>query len=339
MSVVLVSGGAGYVGSHAVQALAAAGHDVVVYDNLSAGHREAVDRIAAVFPARSVRLVTGDILDRDALASALASSGATAVMHFAARLLVGESVREPLAYYRTNVTGTLTLIDAAVAAGVGQFIFSSTAATFGEPERVPIDEAHPQRPINSYGETKLAVERALPHVERATGLRFVILRYFNAAGADPDGRLGEDHDPEEHLIPLAIRAAGGGRALTVFGDDYDTPDGTCVRDYIHVSDLADAHLRALDRLASGGASAAYNLGGGDGMTVRQVIDEVARVTGRPVPHAVGPRRPGDPARLVASNARARAELGWRPSRRLDAIVETAWRWHDRHPDGYRSAAR
>jgi UDP-glucose-4-epimerase GalE len=335
VSTVLVTGGAGYVGSHAVKALAAGGHDVVVYDDLSAGHGEAVRRIAAAHPSRSVVLVEGDILDRPAVAAALRRSGAAAVLHFAARLLVAESVREPIGYYRTNVTGTLAVLEAMAETGVGQFVFSSTAATFGEPERVPIDEGHPQRPINAYGESKLAVERALPHVERATGIRYAVLRYFNAAGADPEGLIGEDHDPEEHLIPLAIRAAGGGAPLTVFGDDYDTPDGTCLRDYVHVSDLADAHVLALGRLRAGGASGAYNLGGGDGMSVRQVIEAVARAAGRPVPHAVGPRRAGDPARLVASNARARAELGWTPRRSaLDEIVGTAWRWHARHPAGF-----
>jgi UDP-glucose-4-epimerase GalE len=218
---------------------------------------------------------------------------------------------------------------------VRHLVFSSTAATFGEPVSVPIDETHAQRPINAYGETKLAVERALPHVERATGIRSVTLRYFNAAGADPDGVIGEDHRPEEHLIPLAIAAAMGGAPLTLYGDDYDTPDGTCVRDYVHVSDLADAHLASLARLESGGPSASYNLGNGNGMSVREVVDSVARISGRAVPHAIGPRRPGDPARLVASNARARQELGWRPCMgQLDTIVETAWRWHDRMPHGY-----
>jgi UDP-glucose 4-epimerase len=340
MSVVLVTGGAGYVGSHAVKALAAGGRDVVVFDDLSAGHAAAVERVAAASPARSVRLVEGDILDREALGRALRESGAGAVMHFAARLLVGESVREPVGYYRANVTGTMNVLEAMAGEGVGHLVFSSTAATFGEPVSVPIDESHQQVPINAYGETKLAVERALPHVERATGIRFGVLRYFNAAGADPDGLLGEDHEPEEHLIPLAIRAASGGTPLTVFGEDYDTPDGTCVRDYVHVADLADAHLLALARLEAGGPSGAYNLGGGSGVSVRQVIETVGRVAGRPVPHSIGPRRPGDPARLVASNARARAELGWAPSRsELSTIVETAWRWHDRHPSGYRSASR
>lgn len=338
MNTVVVTGGAGYVGSHAVKALAAAGRDVVVFDNLSAGHPEAVARVARAFPARSVTLVRGDIRDRAAVANMLRATGASAVMHFAARLLVAESVREPIGYYRANVEGTLTLLDAMAEARIRHFVFSSTAATFGEPQAVPIDETHPQQPINAYGETKLAVERALPHVERATAIRSVTLRYFNAAGADPDGLLGEDHDPEEHLIPLAIAAARGGAPLTIFGDDYDTPDGTCVRDYVHVTDLASAHVAALTALEGGSASAAYNLGSGDGVTVRQVVERVGNLAGRSVPHTVGPRRPGDPARLVAASGRARRELGWTPRHQtLDSIVETAWRWHERHPRGYEDA--
>jgi UDP-glucose-4-epimerase GalE len=338
MSTVLVAGGAGYVGSHAVKALAAAGYDVVVYDDLSAGHAEAVEALAAACPARRIELVRGDILDQAALTSTLKACGATGVLHFAARLLVGESVREPLGYYRTNVTGTLTVLAAMAEAGVGHFVFSSTAATFGEPETAPIDEAHPQRPINAYGETKLAVERALPHVERAHGIRSMVLRYFNASGADPDGVIGEDHDPEEHLIPRALAAAAGGEPLTVFGDDYPTPDGTCIRDFVHVSDLADAHVLALAALEQGGPSAAYNLGNGDGRSVRAVLDAVRAVAGTEVPHRMGPRRAGDPARLVASSARAQQVLGWRPRLdRLETIVQTAWRWHDRRPRGYRVA--
>jgi UDP-glucose-4-epimerase GalE len=338
MSTVVVTGGAGYVGSHAVKALAAAGRDVVVFDNLSAGHPEAVARIARAFPARSITLVRGDIRDRAAIGNTLRGTGASAVMHFAARLLVAESVREPIGYYRANVEGTLTLLDAMAEARVGHFVFSSTAATFGEPKTVPIDETHPQQPINAYGETKLAVERALPHVERATGIRSMTLRYFNAAGADPDGLLGEDHSPEEHLIPLAISAANGGTPLTIFGGDYDTPDGTCVRDYVHVTDLAAAHIAALTALENGAASSSFNLGSGDGVTVRQLVEQVAKTAGRPVPHSIGPRRPGDPARLVAANGRARRELNWAPQyQSLESIVGTAWRWHERHPRGYEDA--
>ena len=330
MSMVLVTGGAGYVGSHAVKALALAGHDVVVYDDLSAGHADAVDRLAAAFPARRISLVRGDILDGALVRQTIEASGASAVMHFAARLLVGESVREPALYYRINVGGALSVLGAMAETGVTRFVFSSTCATFGEPERVPIDEAHPQRPINTYGETKLAIERALPHFERAHGIRWTALRYFNAAGADPDGLLGEEHDPEEHLIPRAIAAVKGGPALTVFGDDYPTPDGTCIRDYVHVTDLAAAHIGALDRLDAGGASSAYNLGNGAGMSVRQVLDAVAHAAGQPVPHTIGPRRPGDPARLVGASARAMRELGWLPALAdLQQIVDTAWRWHSR----------
>ncbi len=335
MSVVLVTGGAGYVGSHAVKTLAAAGYDVVVYDDLSAGHAESVERIAAAHPDRRVTLVRGDILDTPAVRQALRDTGASAVMHFAAKLSVGESVREPFLYYRVNVGGALSVLQAMAEAGVKAFVFSSTAATFGEPETTPIDETHPQRPINPYGESKLAVERLFPHMERAFGIKCIALRYFNAAGADETGIIGEDHHPEEHLIPLAVAAVRGGKALTVFGDDWNTPDGTCIRDYIHVSDLADAHVASLKRLQSGGASGFFNLGSGDGMSVRQVIDAVSRAAGAAVPYSIGPRRAGDPARLVASNSRARAELGWTLRRAsLDMIVRTAWQWHERQPRGY-----
>lgn len=335
---VLVTGGAGYIGSHAVKALAAAGHDVWVFDNLSAGHAEAVRRVQAAFPDRHITLVEGDITDGAAVTHALRASSATAVMHFAARLSVGESMREPAAYYRTNVVGALTVLEAMATCGVRHFVFSSTAATFGEPERTPIDETHPQRPINPYGETKRVVEHALAHLERATGLTSVIFRYFNAAGADPEGLIGEDHTPEEHLIPRAIAAALGGEPLQIFGTDYPTPDGTCIRDFVHVSDLADAHVAGLRRLLSGSGSGAYNLGMGDGVSVREVVDTVARVAERPVPHVVAPRRAGDPSRLVASSAKARAELAWAPQQTLETIVRTAWAWHTRHPEGYGTRA-
>jgi UDP-glucose-4-epimerase GalE len=337
MSTVLVTGGAGYVGSHTVLALAAAGYDVVVYDNLCYGHPEAVERIQKAYPARSIRLVRGDILDGPAVVRALKDSGATAVLHFAAFLFVSESVEKPLEYYRNNVTGALTVLGAMADAGVTRFVFSSTCATFGEPVTPTIDETHPQRPINAYGQTKLAVEQALPHIELACGIKWVALRYFNASGADPDGRIGEDHEPEIHLIPRAIMAAQGGPGLTVFGTDYPTPDGTCIRDYVHVADLADAHLSALKALEGGAASAAYNLGNGNGISVRELMDSVTRVTGKAVPHRIGPRRPGDPARLVASSAKVRQALGWSPKYAdLDTIVGTAWRWHERHRQGYRT---
>lgn len=335
MNPVLVTGGAGYVGSHAVKALAAAGRDVVILDNLVAGHTAAVERIAQAFPERRIVLVTGDVSDAALVGEALVTYQPSAVMHFAAWLSVPESVVNPAGYYRNNVIGTLTLLEAMVAAGVTRFVFSSTCAVFGEPERVPIDESHPTRPINSYGETKLAIERALEHFETAYGLKSVALRYFNASGADPDGLLGEDHDPEIHLIPRAIMAAMGGEPLNVFGDDYPTPDGTCQRDYVHVADLAQAHLLALARLEGGGESGRFNLGNGAAISVREVIDAVQRVSGKDVPFVMAARRPGDPARLVAASERARRELGWKPSlAALDAIVGTAWRWHAANPGGY-----
>jgi UDP-glucose-4-epimerase GalE len=340
---VLVTGGAGYIGSHAVKALVQAGYQVVVFDDLSAGHREAVDAIAAQVRAShgplAVTLVEGDIRDVAALEATLRTAGAIAVMHFAAWLSVPDSVRDPAGYYRNNVGGALSVLEAMVAAGVGRLIFSSTCAIFGTPDRTPIPEDLPARPINAYGETKLAVERALPHFERAYGLRAMSLRYFNASGADPDGWLGEDHAPEIHLIPRAIGAALGGPPLVVFGTDYPTPDGTCLRDYVHVTDLADAHVRALRALEAGQASDAFNLGNGRPHSVLDVIRTVERVTARPVPHTFAGRRAGDPASLYASNDRIRRALGWEPRfGDLEIIVETAWRWHAAHPHGFAGAA-
>ena len=332
---VLVTGGAGYIGSHTVKALAQAGYEVCVFDSLLAGHRQAVDRIARAFPERRITFVEGDVRDRARLVGALKDSGAQAVLHFAALLSVAESVREPARYYDNNVVGTLSLLGAMIEAGVSQLVFSSTAATFGEPITTPIDETHPQSPINPYGETKLVIERALKSLDAARGFRHVVFRYFNAAGADPEGLLGEDHEPEEHLIPRAILAAATGVPLHVFGDDYPTPDGTCVRDFIHVTDLADAHLAGLRELEAGAPSAAYNLGMGDGVSVRDVIASVARVLGKDVPHVFAPRRAGDPSRLVASSARAREALGWTPRHSdIDTIVATAWGWHEKNPKGY-----
>ena len=338
MSRVLVTGGAGYIGSFATQALLRAGHETVVYDDLSQGHREAVERLAGQHPGK-VTLIHGDIRDTAKVRAALTDHHIGAVMHFAAILSVGESVHKPAEYYDNNVGGALSVLNAMRDAGVARFIFSSTCATFGEPERTPMGEDHPQRPINSYGETKLAVERALPHYERAYGIRWVALRYFNAAGADPEGLIGEDHTPEVHLIPRAIDATMGAEPLALLGDDYPTPDGTCLRDYIHVQDLADAHLRALGRLEDGGASAAYNLGTGTPASVREILSSVERVTGRAVPHSVKPRREGDPAALYAANEKIKRELGWQPRfTDLDAIVDSAWQWRSRHPQGYRSVA-
>jgi UDP-glucose-4-epimerase GalE len=325
---VLVTGGAGYIGSHAAKALSRAGYQVVVFDNLVAGHREAV---------KYGELVVGDITDVAAVGAALERYDVGAVMHFAAYLDVGESVREPIKYYRNNVVGALSVLEAMAARSVTCFVFSSTCATYGEPTETPIAETHRQQPINAYGETKLVVERSLSHFERAYGIRSVALRYFNAAGADPDGEIGEDHAPEIHIIPRAIDAATGGRGLQVFGDDYPTPDGTCLRDYIHVTDLAAAHVRALEAVADTGRSAAYNLGTGRPHSVRAVIDAVERISGRKVPWTLGPRRAGDPAVLYALADKAREELGWVPRfPELDSIVGTAWAWHDAHPHGYRA---
>jgi UDP-glucose-4-epimerase GalE len=326
VSRVLVTGGAGYIGSHAVQALGRAGHTVVVLDDLSQGHPEAVP---------GVPLVRARTHDTDTVRHTIASHRIDAVMHFAAWLAVGDSVADPGGYYHNNVTGTLALLDAMAAEGVRQLVFSSTCAVYGEPETAPIDEDHPTRPTNPYGETKLVVERALPHYRRAHGLRAVALRYFNAAGADPDGALGEDHDPEIHLIPRAIDAAYGRGELEVYGDDYPTPDGTCLRDYVHVADLADAHVLALDALEGGADGGAYNVGTGAPWSVRQVIDTVGAVLGRPVPWTIAPRRPGDPATLYAGSARIRRDLGWQPRHAaLSTIVDHAARWRIAHPLGY-----
>ena len=285
----------------------------------------------------TANLVEADVADTRAVEAALRRFSISAVMHFAAFLDVGESVREPGRYYRNNVGGGVSLLEAMAAASVKHLVFSSTCATYGEPIETPIAETHPQNPINSYGETKLAVERALPHFERACGLQWVALRYFNAAGADPDGELGEDHSPEIHLIPRAIEAATGGPALQVFGLDYPTPDGTCLRDYIHVADLASAHVKALETIAATGPSGAYNLGTGQPHSVRQVIDEVQRATGRAVPWTAAPRRPGDPAVLYAAPQKAMVELDWSPRLPdLGSIVGTAWAWHRSHPRGYQS---
>jgi UDP-glucose-4-epimerase GalE len=327
---VLVTGGAGYIGSHAVKALGRAGYRVVIYDNLSAGHRAA---------ALGAPLIEGDIGDVDAVRRALRDSGASAVMHFAAWLSVGDSMRDPGGYYRNNVIGTLGTLEAMAAEGCRAFIFSSTCAVYGEPVEVPLTETHQTAPINPYGQTKLAIEHALPHFERAYGICSVRLRYFNAAGADPDGELGEDHSPEIHIIPRVFEAATGGPPIEVFGDDYPTPDGTCLRDYIHVSDLADAHLRALARLERGGGSATYNVGTERPSSVIDVIASVRRVTGLEVTPRIGPRRAGDPAVLYASATRIREELGWVPARpNLDTIVADAWRWHSTHPTGFRGGS-
>ncbi|HUQ73327.1 MAG TPA: UDP-glucose 4-epimerase GalE [Burkholderiales bacterium] len=321
---VLVVGGAGFIGSHMTLALAEAGHEAVVLDDLSSGREDAV---------LGARLVVGSIADAQLLDRLFKAERFDGVLHFASLIQVGESVREPAKYYANNLANTLTLLDAMVRHGVRRFIFSSTAAIFGNPERVPIDEAAAERPINPYGRTKWMVEHALRDFDAAYGLRSVCLRYFNAAGADPRARIGENHEPESHLIPLALQAASGRRSsLQVYGRDYDTPDGTCIRDYIHVTDLCAAHLGALERLRDGGASAAYNLGNGNGFSVQNVIDVVGKVTGRPIRVEDAPRRAGDPPRLVADARRARAELGWQPRYAdLEAMVAHAWAWEQKRP--------
>ncbi len=316
---ILVVGGAGYIGSHMVKHLLSIGYEVVTFDNLSTGHRDAVP---------GGEFVEGDLADRELLVDLLGRERFDAVMHFASSIEVAESMREPSLYYQNNLVNTKTLLEAIVACDVGNFIFSSTAAIFGEPSYTPIDEAHPRTPINPYGKSKLVVEWMLEDFDLAYGLKSASLRYFNAAGADPDGELGERHNPETHLIPLVLQAASGRReSFSIFGDDYDTADGTCVRDFIHVTDLCEAHVLALESLKSGGKSRQFNLGNGEGFSVRQVIDRAQAVTGRELDVRVEPRRAGDPAVLLADATRARAELGWQPRfSSLDQIIETAWRF-------------
>jgi UDP-arabinose 4-epimerase len=317
---ILVVGGAGYIGSHVCKALAANGTKVVVLDNLSGGYRE----FAQWGPLEVV-----DLLDQNALDRVFRTHQPTAVLHFAAFLEVGESVREPGRYYRNNVVGSLNLLEAMRDHGVKHLVFSSTCAIYGTPEIIPIPEDHKQHPENTYGDTKRAVEQMSAAFETAHGIQTVCLRYFNAAGADPDGDLGEAHDPETHLIPLVLDAASGRRdSITVFGSDYDTSDGTCVRDYIHVTDLADAHLLALRHLQNGRGSDAFNLGNGRGYSVLEVIEAVQRVTGHQVPVTMGARRPGDPARLVGAAEKAKQVLGWNPKyAEIDTIISHAWNWH------------
>jgi UDP-glucose 4-epimerase len=323
---ILVTGGAGYIGSHTVRQLLATGHDVIVYDNLEFGHRAAV-------PAD--RLVVGDLRDVDHVDHLLVVNRIEAIVHFAAYTAVGESVTNPAKYYTNNLLYPLQLLDRCRRTGVQKFVFSSTCATYGLPETGPITESEKQKPVNPYGNTKLAFERALADYAGAYPFGFCALRYFNAAGAAEDGSIGEDHDPETHLIPLVIRAATGKLPhVTVFGTDYPTPDGTCIRDYIHVDDLARAHILALDKIGPG-SKLAYNVGVGRGYSVREVIRVVEEVTGLKVPVKEGPRRAGDPPELVAGADKIRTELGWAPKYdTLRAIVETAWRWHKSHPNGY-----
>jgi UDP-glucose-4-epimerase GalE len=316
--IVLVIGGAGYIGSHTARALKRAGHEVIVFDNLSTGYE---------FLAAGFELVRGDVFDGNALARVLAR--ADAIMHFAAHAYVGESVTNPRKYFHNNVEGGLSLLNAALEAGVNKIIFSSTCAVYGEVDKVPIEENTPRQPVNPYGVSKLFFEQALEAYDRAYGFRYGSLRYFNAAGADESAEIGELHDPETHLIPLALRAtAGEGPELQVFGWDYPTPDGTCIRDYIHVNDLAGAHVKALEHLAAGKGSFAVNVGTGNGASVREVISAVEKVAGKPVPHRLVARRRGDPPALVANPAKAQSLLHWKATRGLDEIVSTAWSWEE-----------
>lgn len=319
----LVIGGAGYIGSHMVKHLVAEGHQVVIVDDLSSGHADALI---------GGELIVHDFADQKFLDELFTQHKFDGVFHFASQILVGESVNNPAKYYRANTFATLTLLEAMRDHGVNRFVFSSTAAVYGEPVYTPIDESHPKVPVNPYGASKYMVEQMLSDFDRAHGLKYVALRYFNAAGADTQSRMGERHEPETHLIPLALQAVLGVRPpLKLFGTDYDTPDGTCLRDYIHVDDLSTAHLLAMEYLMAGKPSAAFNLGNGAGYSVQEVIDMVAKVTGKSVPHEVAPRREGDPARLVADSTRARQVLGWQPRfGDLETIVRHAWQWELTH---------
>lgn len=325
---ILVLGGAGYIGSHTVYELIDAGREVVIADNLETGHIEAVHPKATFYQ--------GDIRDRAFVDSIFESEQIDGVIHFAANSLVGESMTNPLKYYDNNLCGTKVLLESMVAHGIDKIVFSSTAATYGEPERVPILETDKTEPTNCYGETKLSMEKMFKWVGKAHGLRFVSLRYFNACGAHVSGSIGEAHNPESHLIPLILQVPNGQREyISIFGDDYDTKDGTCIRDYIHVTDLAQAHILAMGYLMSGGESNIFNLGNGIGFTVKEVIDTARKVTGHPIPAKITPRRAGDPAQLIASSEKAKTVLGWHPEHAdLEEIIATAWNWHKNHPHGF-----
>ena len=325
---ILVVGGAGYIGSHTALELIRAGHDVVIADNLVTGYRKAV-------PSKA-RFYEGDLRDFDFLDNLFQKERIDAVIHFAAYSLVGESVTNPLKYYENNLYGTKVLLDAMVKNNVDKIVFSSTAATYGEPENIPILESDCTCPTNSYGETKLAMEKMFKWTAKAHNLRYVSLRYFNACGADESGMIGEAHNPESHLIPLILQVPNGKReTISIYGTDYDTPDGTCIRDYIHVTDLAQAHILAVKYLTDGGESDIFNLGNGVGYSVREVIETARKVTGHPIPATETPRRAGDPARLVASSEKAKKILGWNPIHdSLEEIIASAWKWHKNHPNGY-----
>ncbi len=325
---ILVLGGAGYIGSHTVYELIDAGRDVVIADNLETGHIEAVHPKAKFYQ--------GDIRNREFVDSVFESEQIDGVIHFAANSLVGESMTNPLKYYDNNLCGTKVLLESMVAHGIDKIVFSSTAATYGEPERVPILETDKTEPTNCYGETKLSMEKMFKWVGKAHGLRFVSLRYFNACGAHISGKIGEAHNPESHLIPLILQVPNGQRDfISIFGDDYDTKDGTCIRDYIHVTDLAQAHILAMNYLMDGGESNIFNLGNGVGFTVKEVIDTARKVTDHPIPAKITPRRAGDPAQLIASSEKAKTVLGWHPEHAdLEEIIATAWNWHKNHPHGF-----
>ncbi|MEW4370869.1 UDP-glucose 4-epimerase GalE [Paenibacillus kandeliae] len=324
---ILVTGGAGYIGSHTVAELLERGEEVVIIDNFLTGHREAL---------LGGKLYEGDLRDKELLATIFSENNITAVIHFAASSLVGESMQNPSKYYDNNVYGAMCLLEEMQKAGVSNIVFSSTAATYGEPDKVPIEESDRTEPANVYGETKLVMERMMSWFDKVHSIRYVALRYFNAAGAHASGKIGEDHRPESHLVPLVLQTALGQRPhISVFGDDYPTEDGSCVRDYVHVSDLADAHVKAVEYLAGGGESNVFNLGSGNGFSVKQVIETAKQVTGRDIPVVIEPRRSGDPAVLVASSAKARSVLGWTPTRdRLEDIIASAWQWHESKPQGY-----
>ena len=325
---ILVCGGAGYIGSHTVHALVEKGEQVVIVDNLQTGHRGALNPAAKFYE--------GDIRDASVLDKIFTENKIEAVIHFAANSLVGESMEKPLLYFNNNVYGMQVLLEGMVRHGVDKIVFSSTAATYGEPKRVPIHEDDETCPTNTYGETKLTMEKMMKWVSRANGVRYVSLRYFNAAGALPDGSIGEDHKTETHLIPLILQVPTGRRDhITVFGDDYPTPDGTCLRDYIHVVDLADAHVLALEYLRKGGASDIFNLGNGQGFSVKEMIAAAEKATGRSIKVEIGARRAGDPAQLIASSEKARTVLGWKPQfTDVEQVIGTAWKWHESHPHGY-----
>ena len=326
MKTILVAGGAGYIGSHMVALLVEKGYDVVVVDNLCTGHWQAV---------KGAKLRVGDLRDGNFLDQVFSEFPIDGVINFAAYSLVGESVTNPLKYYGNNVAGSQSMLTAMKNHGVKKIVFSSTAATYGEPEKQPIEETDRTEPTNPYGATKLAIEGMLKWCDKAYGIKYAALRYFNAAGANTEVGIGEDHNPESHLIPIVLQAALGKRDhVGIFGDDYPTPDGTCVRDYIHVRDLASAHLLALEYLDKGGESGSFNLGNGTGYSVKEIIDTARKVTGKAIPATVEPRRAGDPSVLIASNKKAQEVLGWKPERGLEQIISDAWTWHSSHPDGY-----